>query len=369
MDKKKLNRIFLLSAAGVFLLLGVVGAVRALRPETPISNVVVFTQPEAEVISVEAAEVTPSPSPQPVTYEGTVTLLVDRVPVMTLASELEAKRMLWEYLSVSATAPEGERFVSAKFDCELILTQGDSYTKPLESFQALTMLEENPALVPIEVATQRIAYAESSPEVQESSENALPKGFRIVTQLGTGKLTQTVTEVTYRAGEPVQTGTPLDTILTEARASILRTGAYTKKDISGTAQRLEGPEGKSAGELKLSYPMRGQVVKFFGYNHGVMNNGLDISNKAGTDVTAPGEGLIVYCGERGAYGFVVDIDHGNGFVSRLTHLTNVQVEMNQRVFARDLIGSLAEDEDGGKPIFHYELIIDGIPYNPLYYID
>ena len=69
------------------------------------------------------------------------------------------------------------------------------------------------------------------------------------------------------------------------------------------------------------------------------------------------------------YGYVVDIDHGNGFVSRLTHLTNVQVEMNQRVFAGDLIGSLAEDEDGGKPIFHYELIIDGIPYNPLYYID
>ncbi|MPM28467.1 hypothetical protein SDC9_74993 [bioreactor metagenome] len=369
MDKKKLNRIFLLSAAGVFLLLGVVGAVRSLRPEASADPIVVFTQPEAEVISVEAAEVTLSPSPVPITYEGTVILLVDRVPVMTLASELEAKRMLWEYLSVSAVAPEGERFVSARFDCELILTQGDSYTKPLESFQALAMLQGNPAIVPIEVVTQRIAYAESSPEVQESSESALPKGFRIVTQLGTGTLTQTVTEVTYRAGEAVQTGTPLTKTLTEARASILRTGAYTKKDTSGTALRLEGPEGKDAGDLKLTYPMRGQVVKFFGYNEGVMNNGLDISNKAGTDVTAPGEGLIVYCGERGAYGFVVDIDHGNGFVSRLTHLTNVQVEMNQRVFAGDLIGSLAEDEDGGKPIFHYELIIDGIPYNPLYYID
>ena len=85
-------------------------------------------------------------------------------------------------------------------------------------------------------------------------------------------------------------------------------------------------------------------------------------------VTAPAEGLIVYCGERGAYGFVVDIDHGNGFVSRLTHLSDVVVEMNQRVFAGDAIGVLAEDPDGGKPVFHYELMIDGIPYNPLYYI-
>ena len=148
--------------------------------------------------------------------------------IQSIARAREEKAPV-EYLSVSAVAPEGERFVSARFDCELILTQGDSYTKPLESFQALAMLQGNPAIVPIEVVTQRIAYAESSPEVQESSESALPKGFRIVTQLGTGTLTQTVTEVTYRAGEAVQTGTPLTKTLTEARASILRTGEGNKQ--------------------------------------------------------------------------------------------------------------------------------------------
>ena len=368
MDKKQLNRIFLLTAAGVFLLLGVVGVVRALRPAEP-DELVVFTQPEAEVVSVDTVEETPVPTAEPVTYENSVTLLVDKQAVMTLTSELDAKRMLWDYLSSMAVAPEGETFVSARFDCELILTQADPYTKPMESAEALNLLVANPQLVPVEVVTERVEYAETSPEVQESTEAALQKGRRIITQLGAAALSETVTRVTTRAGEVTALGTPETTILRESRATILRTGAYTKKDTSGTAQRLEGPEGKSAGDLKLSYPMRGQVVKFFGYNHGVMNNGLDLSNKAGTDVTAPGEGLIVYCGERGAYGFVVDIDHGNGFVSRLTHLTNVQVEMNQRVFAGDLIGSLAEDEDGGKPIFHYELIIDGIPYNPLYYID
>ena len=92
-------------------------------------------------------------------------------------------------------------------------------------------------------------------------------------------------------------------------------------------------------------------------------------NMPGTNITAPGEGIVVYCGERGAYGFVVDIDHGNGFVSRLTHLNDVQLELNQRVFQGDKIGTLAPDEDGDKATFHYELIIDGIPYNPLYYID
>lgn len=367
MEKKHLNRIFLLTAAGVFLLLGVVGTLRALRPEEP-EELVVFTQPEAEVVSVDTVETTPAPTVEPTVYENSVTLLVDKQAVMTLPSELEAKRMLWEYLTAAAVAPEGERFVSARFDCELILTQSDPYIQPVEPAEALSILAANPQLVPVEVVTERVEYAEASPEVQESTEPALQKGRRIVTQLGAAALSQTVTRVTTRAGVETALGTPETTILRESRATILRTGAYTKKDISGTAQRLEGPEGKSAGSLALVYPMRGQIVSYFGYTNGVMNSGIDISNKAGTAVTAPGEGLVVYCGERGAYGFVVDVDHGNGFVSRLTHLADVQVELNQRVFAGDAIGVLAEDPDGGKPVFHYELIIDGIPYNPLYYI-
>ena len=83
--------------------------------------------------------------------------------------------------------------------------------------------------------------------------------------------------------------------------------------------------------------MRGQVVHYFGYVNGKMNYGLEISNSAGTNIVAPGEGVVVYCAERGAYGFVVDIDHGNGFVSRLTHLADVQVELNQRVFIGDTV--------------------------------
>jgi murein DD-endopeptidase MepM/ murein hydrolase activator NlpD len=176
-------------------------------------------------------------------------------------------------------------------------------------------------------------------------------------------------QAVYRAGVLLETGTPQTITLHEARATILRTGTYTKKDTSGTPDRLEGPEGKSKGDLKLAYPMRGQVTTFFGYVEGKMNYGLNIMNMPGTNITAPGEGIVVYCGERGAYGLVVDIDHGNGFVSRLTHLSDVQVEMNQRVFQGDKIGTLAPDEDGDKATFHYELIIDGVPYNPLYYID
>lgn len=368
MQKQQLNRIFLLTAAGVLLVLGIVGALRAMQPEVQTGPILV-EQAQPERISIKAVETTPEPTLEPTSYQNTVTLLVDRQPVMTIESEFTAKQILWAYLAGVASAPEGERFISAKFDCELILTQADPYMKPLEAAEALAMLEGNPALVPVRITTLKIERKEASPEISQTTEGALPKGARIVTQLGAGAVSETSVETVYRAGEVVFSGSPITNTLREARATILRVGSYTKKSTSGTPDRLEGPKGKSKGDLKLAYPMRGQVTSYFGYVAGKMNYGLNMTNNAGTKITAPGEGVIVYCGERGAYGFVVDIDHGNGFVSRLTHLSDVQVEVNQRVFLGDVLGVLAADEDGGRPPFHYELIIDGIPYNPLYYID
>ncbi len=368
MDKKLLNRIFLLAAAGILLVLGTIGALRAARPVVD-TGPVTMEQAEIDTFNVEAVELTPAPTLEPLKYANTVTLLVDRVPVMTLENELAAKQMLWEYLSSSATAPEGEQFISAKFDCEMILTPGDPVVKPLSAGEALTLLSQNPALVPIQVVTLRTETVQASPEVSETAEPALPKGARIITQLGTGGVTQTSYQATYRAGVLLETGAPDTRSIGTARATIVRIGEYTKANTSGTPDRLEGVEGKSKGDLRLGYPMRGQVTQHFGYVNGKMNYGLNISNSAGTKVVAPGEGIVVFCAERGAYGFVVDIDHGNGFVSRLTHLADVQVELNQRVFIGDAVGVLAEDADGGKPVMHYELIIDGIPYNPLFYID
>jgi len=368
LDKKLLNRIFLLSAAGVLLVLGVFGALRAARPEVN-TGPVTLEKAEIDTVDVETVELTPAPTAEPVTYANTVTLLVDRVPVLTLESELAAKQMLWEYLSGSAIAPEGEQFVSAKFDCELILTPGDPVVKPLTAGEALGMLAQNPAWIPIRVTTLRTETVQTSPTISETTEPALPKGTRIITQLGTGAITQTSYQAIYRAGALLETGAPETKTIGAARETIVRTGTYTKANTSGSPDRLEGVEGKSKGDLKLGYPMRGQVTKHFGYVNGKMNYGLEISNSAGTKIVAPGEGVVVFCAERGAYGFVVDIDHGNGFVSRLTHLSDVQVELNQRVFIGDPVGVLAEDADGGKPVLHYELIIDGIPYNPLFYID
>ena len=373
MDHKKLTNILLLSAAGVLLLLMLTGLLLGPRAEqAPIEQaelVVTVSATEApEVVSVDASEPTPEPVETPALPAGAATLLVDRTPVLTLASEDELRTLLSEYLSASAVAPEGERFVSASFACELILAEASADAHVSDYADALVLLTNRPAIVPVRVVTQKTVTTATAATTASEDDPALARGSRILTQVGADGAPDSIAVRTYVAGELTDESAPTVKVTRESRAFLMRVGTWTSR--GDTPGKDEGKKGKDAGELKLSYPMRGSVSSYFGMRNGNMHNGVDIYNKAGTAVTAPGEGLVVYCGVRGAYGFVVDVDHGNGFLSRLTHLDpdSVQVELHQRVFGGDPIGTLAAAETGKKPHLHYELIVDSVPLNPLFYI-
>ena len=274
--------------------------------------------------------------------------------------------LLNECLMLSAAAPEGERFVSVEFADELLLVPGVE-DLPLGGYdEALTLLRGEEQALALRVVTERLTEAELPMETTESNDDTLAKGSRIIMQYGVAGYTASVTRRSYVAGELAEESAPVETDKKEGRALLVRVGTWTSKGAN--PGRNEGQKGKSAGELTLSSPMRGNISSYFGMRNGNMHNGIDISANAGTVINAPGEGLIVYAGARGAYGYVVDIDHGNGFVSRLTHLdpASVQVEYNQRVFPGEQIGALAA-ASAGKPHLHYELIIDSVPYNPLHY--
>ena len=128
------------------------------------------------------------------------------------------------------------------------------------------------------------------------------------------------------------------------------------------------PAGKDAGELKFIAPCRGTLTSAFGMRGGAMHYGVDYSLKPGGAIVAPESGTVVFCGERGDYGLVIEIRHGNGFVSRLSHRASPAVELGRHVYKGDQIALLAREENVSDPHLHYELLIDGVPYNPLQYL-
>jgi len=369
MNKKQLTRIFTISAAGILALLVLIAfLISDNRAEEAFAGpVIVSVTEEPEAALVALAPATPSPAPTPALPEGACTLLVNRAPVFTLSSEEEMQALMEEYLLLSAAAPEGERFVSIDVADELLLVPGVDGL-PLSGYEeALALLCGEQPVLRLRVVTERVTEAQQPVETTLSDDNALAKGSRIIMQYGVAGYTASATRRCYVAGELVEESAPEEIDKVEGRALLVRLGTWTSQN--NTPARNDGPKGKSAGELKLSSPMRGNISSYFGMRDGNIHNGIDIAASAGTAIVAPGEGLVVFSGPRGAYGYVVDIDHGNGFISRLTHIdpASLQIEYNQRVFPGDRIGTLAA-ADVGKPHLHYELIIDSVPYNPLHYM-
>ena len=304
----------------------------------------------------------------PASLSGAFEIVVDGTPVLALKDRAEAEALLWDNLNAQAIAGVGEIVQNATYDCTIYVTEATGNVQVLDRATALALLSTTPSLIPVKVTAVRTEYAIGTTDSSAQNDASIPKGMRVITQLGQGVYTATGTTLTYRAGELVQTAEPVTETITGARQSIVRTGAYTSK--SDKPGKTDGPTGKNKGALSFVYPMRGKVSKYFGFYDGVMHNGLDVNAQTGTQIVAPCDGIVVFVGERGTMGTVVDIDHGNGFVSRLTHLSELSIVLNQRVYQNDPIGKLtACDNEALATHLHYEILVDGIPTNPLFYID
>jgi murein DD-endopeptidase MepM/ murein hydrolase activator NlpD len=122
------------------------------------------------------------------------------------------------------------------------------------------------------------------------------------------------------------------------------------------------------------YPVRGYVSSGFTQRrmHPILgvyrpHLGVDVAARRGTPVVATARGTVVYAGDtRGDYGHMVDIDHGNGVVTRYAHLArgSIRVRQGQTVQRWDQLGEVGTTGLVTNPSVHYEVIVDGRPRNP-----
>jgi murein DD-endopeptidase MepM/ murein hydrolase activator NlpD len=126
------------------------------------------------------------------------------------------------------------------------------------------------------------------------------------------------------------------------------------------------------------YPVRGYKTSGFTTRrmHPILSVarphlGVDIAARLGTPVVATAKGTVIRAGDtRGDYGYLVDIDHGNGVVTRYAHLArgSVRVRVGQAVNRWDKIGEVGTTGMVTGPSVHYEVIVDGRPRNPDQYV-
>jgi len=121
-------------------------------------------------------------------------------------------------------------------------------------------------------------------------------------------------------------------------------------------------------------PTQGWVSSRFGYrispftNRREFHKGLDIATRIGTPVIAPADGLVVFEGRQGNYGKMMTINHGYNLKTRYGHLHKFRVNKGTHVKRGQIIGEVGNSGRCTGPHLHYEVLLNGVPVNPLRYI-
>jgi murein DD-endopeptidase MepM/ murein hydrolase activator NlpD len=100
------------------------------------------------------------------------------------------------------------------------------------------------------------------------------------------------------------------------------------------------------------------------YHH----DGVDIASPRGTLVVAAGPGRIVLIKKSdlvAGYGNYVEVDHGNGYITRYSHLEDITVRQGQSIKKGQSIGSVGSSGGSIAPHLHYEVIKDGKNLDPI----
>ncbi len=124
-----------------------------------------------------------------------------------------------------------------------------------------------------------------------------------------------------------------------------------------------------------AWPVRGWVTSPFGKRiapfTGKMqfHEGMDIAVQIGTPVHAPADGVVTKAGFEPGYGNVVEISHGYGLMTVFGHNSRLNVKVGQHVKRGDIISYSGNTGLSTGPHVHYEVRLNGLPVNPVRYLN
>lgn len=118
------------------------------------------------------------------------------------------------------------------------------------------------------------------------------------------------------------------------------------------------------------WPADSHFLSGFDYEPGANHYGIDITGQEGDAVYAADSGVVVYAGwNNWGYGYVVVINHGNGWQTLYAHLNSIYVSCGQSVEQSSVIGAIGATGNVTDPNLHFEMMYKGERINPHNYID
>lgn len=119
---------------------------------------------------------------------------------------------------------------------------------------------------------------------------------------------------------------------------------------------------------------KGWISSYFGLRKDPISGrktrheGLDFASKRGSNVIAVASGVVVFSGRRAGYGRMVEIDHGNGLVTRYAHNAENLAAVGDVVTKGQAIALVGASGRATGPHVHFEVLRDERPLNPMNFI-
>lgn len=125
---------------------------------------------------------------------------------------------------------------------------------------------------------------------------------------------------------------------------------------------------KTAATGAFLMPTRGRLSSRYGMRRGRMHYGIDIAAPTGTPIKAADGGKVVYAGWKGSYGYLVEIDHENGYTTRYAHCSKIEVKVGSRVYKGQVIAKVGNTGRSTGSHLHFEVLKNGVNVNPAGYV-
>ena len=126
------------------------------------------------------------------------------------------------------------------------------------------------------------------------------------------------------------------------------------------------PEGRPVTSGYVSSQFGNRTDPFTGRR--AFHKGVDFAGREGAEVVAVASGVVIWSGERYGYGQLVEINHGNGYVTRYAHNVDNLVAVGDTVRRGEVIARMGDTGRATGPNLHFEVLLNDRPVNPLTYV-
>ena len=262
---------------------------------------------------------------------------------------------------VTYTVTSGDSYysIAEKYDLsvEALMKLNSGYDPSiLRVGDVLTISNAVPYLTVVNVERQR--YVQDVPyQVEYTDDASMYQGEYKVTSPGVYGKADMTANVTYINGEETER---------EVVASVTLSQPVTEQQLRGTKER---PTWYPTGSF--SWPCTGILTSRFGYRSllgSTYHSGIDIGNSYGTSIYAADGGTVTYSGWMSGYGYLIIIDHGNGYQTYYGHNSSLAVSVGAKVHKGQLIARMGSTGRSTGNHCHFGVKFNGTFVNPLNYL-